>query len=70
MSAPSSGPPLEHWRVEAEETVIGPPVTYGRLPDGAEAGGFVPLTSNQDYHVSIFIPKRLLPIGDGTWHQP
>jgi hypothetical protein len=70
LSAPASGPQVEHWRVQANDVVIPPPVTYGRLPSGAQSAGLVPLTSNQDYHISIFIPGRVLPIGDGTWHQP
>jgi hypothetical protein len=69
-SAPAVGTPTEHWRVEADRTVIIPPVMYGRLPTGAQSTGLIPLTSNQDYHISIFIPDRATPVGDGSWHQP
>lgn len=70
MSAPAVGKPVEHWRVEAEKTVIIPPVTYGRLPTGAQSLSFVPLVGNQDYHISIYIPDRATAVGDGSWHQP
>jgi len=70
MSAPAVGKPTEHWRVEADKTVIIPPVTYGRLPTGAQTTGFIPLTANQDYHISIYVPDRSTAIGDGSWHQP
>ena len=70
MSAPAVGKPTEHWRVESDKTVIIPPVTYGRLPTGAQSAALVPLTSNQDYHISIYIPDRSTAVGDGSWHQP
>jgi len=70
MSAPAVGKPTEHWRVESDKTVIIPPVTYGRLPTGAQSAALVPLTANQDYHISIYIPDRSTAVGDGSWHQP
>jgi hypothetical protein len=69
-TAPAVGTPTEHWRVQADRTVIIPTVTYGRLPTGAQSTSFLPLTSNQDYHISIYIPDRATAVGDASWHQP
>lgn len=69
-TSPARGEPAEHWRIEADKEIVGPPVTYGTLPTGAQSSGYMPLTSNQDYRVSVFIPNHPLPIGVGTWRQP
>jgi len=69
-SAPRTGNPSEHWRVAATRTIIAPPILYGRLPVGADSPGFLPLMSNQDYRVTVYVLDRVVAVGVGSWHQP
>src|SRR5688572_441696 len=67
-SAPRTGNPSEYWRVEADRSIIAQPVLYGRLPVGADSPGFLPLMSNQDYRVTVYVLDRV--VGAASWHQP